>query len=148
MSAPAPFGIEEIVRRLPHRFPMLMLDRVLELEPGQRGTALKNVTGNEPHLQGHFPGAPIMPGVLTIEAMAQLAGVVLSAAEPAGSLAGAARPPYLVAVEKMTFRKPVVPGDTMVIQAEVVRRLGKMIRVKGEVRVAGERVASGELVVA
>lgn len=148
MSTGPVFGITEICRRIPHRFPMLMIDRIRDLEPGIRGTAVKNVTINEQFFQGHFPMEPIVPGVLIIESIAQTAAVVLAAADDVSAGGGGPlRPHYLVMVEKMKFRKPVVPGDTMIITAEVMKKFGSMIRVKGEVRVDERVVVSGEIVV-
>ena len=106
--------IDEIKQLLPHRFPFLMIDRVEEVEPGERAVAVKCVTVNEPHFQGHFPQTPIMPGVLIAEAFAQTAGIVaLSAHE---DLAG--KTVFLLGLDKVRFRKPVRPGDRLVITAE------------------------------
>ncbi len=106
--------IDEIMQILPHRFPFLMIDRVEEVEPGERAVAVKCVTVNEPHFQGHFPQTPIMPGVLIAEAFAQTAGIVaLSAHE---DLAG--KTVFLLGLDKVRFRKPVRPGDRLVITAE------------------------------
>ena len=106
--------IDQIMSLLPHRYPFLMIDRVEELEPGERAVAIKCVSVNEPQFQGHFPQAPIMPGVLITEAFAQTAGIVaLSAHE---ELAGATV--YLLGLDKVRFRKPVRPGDRLVITAE------------------------------
>lgn len=106
--------IDEIMQLLPHRFPFLMIDRVEEVEPGERAVAVKCVTVNEPHFQGHFPQTPIMPGVLIAEAFAQTAGIVaLSAHE---DLAG--KTVFLLGLDKVRFRKPVRPGDRLIITAE------------------------------
>ena len=105
--------IDEIMQILPHRYPFLMIDRVEEVEPGERAVAVKCVTVNEPHFQGHFPQTPIMPGVLIAEAFAQTAGIVaLSAHE---DLAG--KTVFLLGLDKVRFRKPVRPGDRLVITA-------------------------------
>ena len=107
-------NIDEIMQLLPHRFPFLMIDRVEEVEPGERAVAVKCVTVNEPHFQGHFPQTPIMPGVLITEAFAQTAGIVaLSAHE---DLAG--KTVFLLGLDKVRFRKPVRPGDRLIITAE------------------------------
>jgi len=106
--------IDEIMQLLPHRFPFLMIDRVEEVEPGERAVTVKCVTVNEPHFQGHFPQTPIMPGVLIAEAFAQTAGIVaLSAHE---DLAG--KTVFLLGLDKVRFRKPVRPGDRLIITAE------------------------------
>src|SRR5690606_34357768 len=106
----------EIFRRLPHRFPMLMVDRVVELEPGKRAVGIKCVSINEPFFDGHYPGRPIMPGVLILEAMAQVGGLALA---PDGS--AETRVPLFAAVEKAKFRRLVVPGDQLRIVSEVIR---------------------------
>src|SRR5438105_9063352 len=103
--------IEAIQALLPHRYPMLLIDRVLELEPGKRAVGVKNVTINEPHFVGHFPGMAVMPGVLLIEAMAQVAGIMmLTCSEYAGKI------PFIAEVESARFYRPVVSGDTLVIE--------------------------------
>jgi len=145
MTAPPVLGVPEIARLIPHRHPMLMIDRVVELRPGVGGAGIKNVTGGEHYFPGHFPDNPIMPGVFSIEAIAQMAAIVLSATPGGSETSKAAH--YLVMVEEMKFRRPIVPGDTMTVTAEVVKRIGSMVRVSGEVRVGGERAVSGRLVV-
>ncbi len=108
--------IEDIKRMLPHRYPFLLLDRVLELEEGKRCKALKNVTGNEPFFEGHFPGNPVMPGVLIVEAMAQACGIAAFALET-----DVANKWLLFAgIDKARFKRPVVPGDQLMIEAEYV----------------------------
>jgi 3-hydroxyacyl-[acyl-carrier-protein] dehydratase len=133
--------VEQIRAVLPHRYPMLLVDRVLEMDPGKRAVGLKNVTANEDFFNGHFPGRSMMPGVLIIEAMAQVGGVLmLSMPEHYGRL------PVIGAVENARFRKPVVPGDTLVTEVEVLyfrRGFGK-VRLTG--RVDNEVVASCEMV--
>jgi 3-hydroxyacyl-[acyl-carrier-protein] dehydratase len=106
-------GIQEV---LPHRYPFLLVDRIVGLERGKRAVGIKNVTANEPFFQGHFPGNPVMPGVLILEAMAQ---VVAFAALGTGSAPG--KVPYLVGVDRARFRRPVVPGDQVRLEAELVR---------------------------
>jgi len=141
-------GTAEIQRLLPHRFPMLMVDAVSELEPGRRCRATKNVTINEQYFQGHFPGEPIMPGVLIVECVAQVAGIVLAEAAAATQAPSPAqRPAYLLTVDRFKFTRPVVPGDTLEVEVNVTKRLGSMAKVSGEVRVRDEVVASGELTV-
>lgn len=133
----APFGIEEILKQLPHRYPMLLIDRVLELEPGKRVVAIKNVTHNEPFFQGHFPGFPIMPGVLVVEAIAQAAGIAVMddvvAIEKALSV--------FAGIEKARFRRPVVPGDQLRIEVDVLRRRPSHVRFAGRALVDGKVAA-------
>src|SRR5437667_3301175 len=108
-------SIEEILRVLPHRYPFLLVDRILELEPGRRAVGLKNVTLNEAFFQGHFPGHAVMPGVRLVEAMAQVGGVILlSMVGHEGKLA------YFAGMDKVRFRRPVVPGDALISVFEVV----------------------------
>jgi beta-hydroxyacyl-ACP dehydratase FabZ len=113
--------ILNIMKSLPHRYPFLLIDRVLELVPGEKVVALKNVSINEPFFQGHFPGNPIMPGVLIIEAMGQ-AGAILAAGsvseEDHGSLI------YFMGMDRVKFRKPVVPGDQLVLELKFLKRRG------------------------
>jgi beta-hydroxyacyl-ACP dehydratase FabZ len=132
--------IEEIREVLPHRYPFLLVDRVLEIEPGRRAVGLKNVTVNEGFFQGHFPGHAVMPGVLLIEAMAQVGGVVLlSLPENRGKLA------YFAGMDKVKIRKPVVPGDCLISEVEVIRHRGNFGKVKAVGRVDGEVVVEGIL---
>ena len=102
---------DEIRERIPHRWPMLLLDRITEIEPGTHGTGIKNVTSTEMWFQGHFPDQAVLPGVVIIESLAQLSGVVVS-------LAGAGPVSYLAGVRSMRFRRPVVPGDTLLLRSE------------------------------
>lgn len=135
--------IEAIKEILPHRFPFLLVDRILELEPGKRAVGIKNVTANEPFFQGHFPQRAIMPGVLIIEAMAQVGGImILSVEEHRGKLA------YLGTVDGVKFRRPVVPGDTLEIETELLRIRGNMGRVRCATRVSGQDVAEAEIMFA
>jgi 3-hydroxyacyl-[acyl-carrier-protein] dehydratase len=132
-------SIEEILRVLPHRYPFLLVDRILELEPGKRAVGLKNVTLNEGFFQGHFPGHPVMPGVLLMEALAQVGGVILlSMSGNEGKLA------YLAGMEKVRFRRPVVPGDTLISEVEVIKHRGSFGWVRGVARVDGQLVVEGE----
>ena len=130
--------IEGIQRLLPHRYPMLMIDRVIDLEPGLRATGVKNVSINEPFFQGHFPGHPVMPGVLIIEAMAQTAAVVVVATlerERDGSVV------YFMSIDQARFRKPVVPGDTMFLHVEKQRSRGNVWKFRGLAKVNDVLVA-------
>lgn len=130
----------EIFQILPHRYPFLLVDRILELEPGKRVVGQKNVTMNEHFFVGHFPGHPIMPGVLIIEMMAQVGGVMLLKAEGnANKLA------YLAGVEKARFRKPVLPGDTITAEIVILRERGNMGWTKAEARVDGVLVCDAEI---
>ncbi|MCX6359604.1 MAG: 3-hydroxyacyl-ACP dehydratase FabZ [Armatimonadetes bacterium] len=129
--------IEAIRAALPHRYPMLLVDRILELETGKRAVGLKNVSINEDFFNGHFPGCAVMPGVLILEAMAQVGGVLmLSQPELNHKL------PVIGAVENVRFRKPVVPGDTLITEVEVLRFRKTFGRVQLTGRVNGEEVAS------
>lgn len=119
---------------------MLLIDRILELEPGKRALGYKNVTSNEPFFVGHFPGNPLMPGVLMIEALAQLGGS--SILEP-GAISR--KTPYLAGVNKMKFRRPVIPGDCLMMETTVVRARLNIGWVSAEARVEGKLVCSGEL---
>lgn len=135
--------IEAIKEILPHRYPFLLVDRITELEPGKRVVGLKNVSFNEPFFQGHFPQRAIMPGVLIIEIMAQIGGVmILSVEEHRGKLA------YIGTVDNAKFRRPVVPGDTLVVEVELLRLRGNMGKVKCIARVGGEEAASAEIMFA
>ena len=135
--------IEAIKEILPHRYPFLLVDRILELEPGKRAVGIKNVTANEPFFQGHFPQRAIMPGVLIIEAMAQVGGImILSVEEHRGKLA------YLGTVDGVKFRRPVVPGDTLEMETELLRIRGNMGRVRCAARVSGQDVAEAEIMFA
>ena len=132
---------EEILGLLPHRFPFALVDRVIEHVPGQKAIALKNVTINEPQFQGHFPGRPLMPGVLIVESMAQVGGIIVTQMPdlPRGLF-------VFAGINNVKFRRPVIPGDQLVITCELLsikrKRFGK---VKGEVHVDGKLVCSGEL---
>ncbi len=123
---------------LPHGLPFRFIDRILEITPGKRIVALKNVTSNEPHLQGHFPGNPLMPGVLLLEAMGQTAGLLL----PGGSSA------FLAQVKEARFRRPVVPGDQVRIEAARLTGLGTLHRFAVRAFVEGATAAEAEIVLA
>lgn len=130
----------EIQRRLPHRFPMLMVDRVIELVPGERAVGLKCVSVNEPFFPGHYPNRPIMPGVLILEAMAQVGGVALYDQSRDGAAV-----PLFAAVEKARFRRPVIPGDRLRIESKVVRSRRSMSKIESVVTVEEALVAEAEL---
>jgi len=137
---------EDIIKILPHRYPLLLVDRITELEPGKRVVGIKNVTCNEPFFQGHFPGNPIMPGVLIIEAMAQVGGVMgrLSVSDTMGEEIGDS--PFFIAMNKVKFRKPVVPGDQIVFEVEALRTGSKIWKVAGKAFVQDDLVAEAELI--
>ena len=122
---------------LPHRYPMLMIDRVLELEPGKRITAVKSVTMNEPYFQGHFPGQPVVPGVLLIEGMAQAGGVLLLH----GVEDRSQKLLYFMSIERARFRRPVVPGDQLRYEVEILRMRSTICKLQGRATVDGELVA-------
>ena len=130
------------MRILPHRYPFLLVDRVLEVDRDKRIVALKNVTINEPFFKGHFPGTPVMPGVLTIESMAQT-GAILLLLERSADLGKTLV--YLMGIDEAKFRRPIVPGDQMRIVAEVIRRKSTVWKMKGEVYVGSELAAEAVL---
>jgi beta-hydroxyacyl-ACP dehydratase FabZ len=131
--------IKEIQSVLQHRYPFLLVDRVLELEPGKRAVGMKNVTINEAFFNGHFPGNPIMPGVLIVEAMAQVGGILLLATTGnEGKLA------FFAGIDKLRFRRPVVPGDQLVTEVEITKQKGDIGRVAVVGKVEGQVVAEGE----
>lgn len=132
---------EEIQKLLPHRYPFLLVDRVMEFEPNTRLVALKSVTINEPFFQGHFPGHPVMPGVLILEALAQACGLLVLKSEP---VVQAQRIFYLAGVDGARFRKPVVPGDRLVLKAQLLKKRGPLAKLRGEAEVDGTLVAEGE----
>lgn len=133
--------IQKIQSLLPHRYPFLLVDRVIESEPGRRLVAIKNVTINEPFFQGHFPTKPVMPGVLLIEAMAQATGLLAmeSAEVPKEAIY------YLVGVDKARFKRPVVPGDQLVFEVEVIKNRREIWVFAAEATVDGAMVASAEI---
>jgi len=132
--------VEQVMKMIPHRYPFLMVDRIAKIE-GDRILAVKNVSMNEPFFQGHFPGHPIMPGVLQLEAIAQVAGILLiRKAQASGNMIA-----YFMAAENVKWRKPVVPGDTLLIEVELTKTRGKIGRAKGVCRVRGEVVSEAEV---
>jgi beta-hydroxyacyl-ACP dehydratase FabZ len=141
-----PLGYEEIVKILPHRYPFLLVDRVTEIEVGKRVKGIKNVTFNEPFFQGHFPGNPIMPGVLIIEAMAQVGGVLAGFSIPKDTKKEGPHDFYFVAMDKVKFRKPVVPGDQLVFELVTLRTGSRIWKMAGKAFVNDELVAEAELI--
>jgi len=145
MSSPQSLDLDEIQRILPHRYPFLLVDRVISLELGKRIVALKNISINEPFFQGHFPGRPIMPGVLIIEALAQAGGILalLSTPENLGNPSI-----FLLGMDKVRFRKPVVPGDQLRLEVESIRGGQKFWRMQCRAFVNDTLVTEGELMAA
>jgi 3-hydroxyacyl-[acyl-carrier-protein] dehydratase len=137
--------VERILRILPHRAPFLLIDRVVELVPRERARALKCVSYNEPFFPGHFPGHPIMPGVLIIEAMAQLTGVLAYASEPFDTNQ---KVMYFLGIDKAKFRHPVVPGDRLELAVEVVQRRSNIWKTRGTAIVDGKDCAEAEILAA
>ncbi len=140
-AQPTVLNIEDIHKLLPHRYPFALVDRIVEYVPGKQAIGIKNVSYNEPQFQGHFPGRPIMPGVLIVEAMAQVGGIVLTQLPdcPDGLF-------MFAGIDKVRFRRPVVPGDQIIMTVELLcvkrRRFGKM---HGRAEVDGQLAAEGEL---
>ena len=136
------YDIQGIMEMLPHRYPFLLVDRVIQLIPGDKVVALKNVTFNEPFFQGHFPGKPVMPGVLIIEAMAQVGGILAyqtAAPERRNRLI------YFMGMDKVRFRKMVVPGDQIIFNAEILKFRSKVAKMSGTATVEDQLVAEAEL---
>ncbi len=134
-------NIEKIMERLPHRYPFLLIDRILNVEKGKSIKALKNITANEPQFTGHFPGHPVMPGVLLVEAMAQAGGMLAFQSVDDGR-------DYLVyftGIDGVRFRKPVVPGDQVIFEIKCLHRRGFMWKLRGEAFVEGNLVCEGTL---
>ena len=135
------FDIQEIMGFLPHRYPFLLIDRIVEFEPAKRLVAIKNVTINEPFFQGHFPGHPVMPGVMQVEAMAQVASILLFKLTKTSSRVG-----YFMSADQVKFRKPVFPGDTIFIHAELTKARGeRLAKAKCHCVVNDAIVSEGEL---
>jgi 3-hydroxyacyl-[acyl-carrier-protein] dehydratase len=145
MSETTGFGIDEVMRRLPHRYPMLLVDRVLECVSGERIVALKNVTMNELFFAGHFPGRPVMPGVMILEAMAQTAGILTFVT--AGVYPDENVKFYFAGIDNARFRRPVVPGDQVVLTATLERRIRTIWKYATVATVDGKEVASAEMMV-
>ena len=135
-------GIREILAALPHRYPFLLVDRIIEIRGDEHGIGIKNVTINEPHFVGHFPGNPVMPGVLVLEGMAQTAGTLCIRSLPGNAKPGLV---YFLTIDKAMFRKPVVPGDTLEYHMTRTARRRNMWWYRGEAKVAGQIVAEAEL---
>ncbi len=131
--------IRDIQNLLPHRYPFLMVDRIIEIEPGKNITGIKNLSINEEFFQGHFPGNPIMPGVLIVEALAQVAGILaLKSGAPEGKSI------YFMSIEKAKFRKPVVPGDQLHLEVSILQKRGNVWKFSGNAVVQEKTVAQAE----
>jgi len=134
------FSIQEIMELLPHRYPFLLVDRIVEWEPGKRIVGIKNVTINEPFFQGHFPGHPIMPGVLIVEAVAQAGGILALKA-----MGGERRIAYFAGIDNCKFRRPVVPGDQLRLEVTVLAHKGPVWKMHGEATVDGKLCAQADV---
>ena len=130
----------DVQKLLPHRYPFLLVDKVIEVEPGKKTVAIKNVTANEPFFQGHFPGNPIMPGVLIVEALAQAAGIAVAIQEESKNKLG-----VFAGIESMKFKKQVVPGDTLTLEAEILANKMGVVKAKVKASVDGQMAAEGEI---
>jgi 3-hydroxyacyl-[acyl-carrier-protein] dehydratase len=135
--------IHEIKNYLPHRYPFLLLDKVISVEPDEKLVALKNVTINEPFFQGHFPHRPVMPGVLILEALAQASAIFASFGVEDIDIEN--RVYYFTGIDKARFKKPVEPGDQIIIEVKIIRRIKNMWKCEGVATVDGQKVASAEL---
>jgi 3-hydroxyacyl-[acyl-carrier-protein] dehydratase len=136
------YDIRKIMELLPHRYPFILVDRIIELVPDERIVGLKNVTINEPFFQGHFPGTPVMPGVLIVEAMAQAGGVLVYASRSEENPKGLV---YFMGIDKARFRKPVIPGDQLILEIMWTKRRANVSRMTGKATVAGSLVAEAEV---
>lgn len=134
--------IKKILELLPHRYPFILVDRILDFEPGKSIKALKNVTINEPFFQGHFPGEPVMPGVLILEGIAQ-AGIILACQSQPEMLSG--KLAYFAGIDKARFRRMVVPGDQLVFQLEMIKQKARLIKMSGKAYVEDSLAAEAEL---
>ncbi|MDE1951841.1 MAG: 3-hydroxyacyl-ACP dehydratase FabZ [Betaproteobacteria bacterium] len=137
------FDINQIQKLLPHRYPFLLIDRVVEFEKGKRILGYKNVSFNEPYFSGHFPQKPIMPGVLVLEALAQAAGILAFGTLEQGAEESSVY--YLVGIDGARFKRPVVPGDSLMLEVEMVRQMRSIYKFNAVARVENEVVAQAEL---
>ncbi|NLU49660.1 MAG: 3-hydroxyacyl-ACP dehydratase FabZ [Syntrophomonadaceae bacterium] len=134
---------KDIQAIIPHRYPFLLVDRIIELEPGKRAVGIKNVSGNEPFFQGHFPGNPIMPGVLVLEALAQVGACAILSQDSYKS-----RLAYFAGIDRVRFKRMVFPGDQLVLEVEMLKLKGLIGKAKGKATVEGDLVAAGEFMFA
>ena len=141
-----PLYYEDIIKIIPHRYPFLLVDRITEIEPGKRVVGIKNVTSNEPFFQGHFPGKPIMPGVLIIEAMAQVGGIMARLSVPDATEKKDTDSIYFMSMDKVKFRRPVVPGDQLIFELVALRTGSRVWKMGGKAFVKEDLVAEAELV--
>jgi 3-hydroxyacyl-[acyl-carrier-protein] dehydratase len=146
MTEPITLDINAVMKQLPHRYPFLLVDRVVECLPGERIRAIKNVTYNEPYFVGHFPHQPVMPGVMIIEALAQAAGIL--AFRTAGVMPDETTRFYFAGIDKARFRKPVVPGDQVTLTATLERSIKTIWRFSTVALVGDEEVASADMLIA
>ena len=137
-----PLDIPKILEYLPHRYPFLLVDRVLSFEPKERIIGVKNVTFNEHFFQGHFPDHPIMPGVLIVEAMAQVGGILAYLSHPEEKPGGVI---YFTGIDKVRFRRPVIPGDQIVFEIEFLKIRSRVVKMAGKATVEGKLAAEAEL---
>ncbi len=131
-------NVNEIMKLLPHRYPFLLVDKIVDLKPGESALGVKNVTINEPFFQGHFPGQPIMPGVLVIEAMAQVAGVMAFRSGMEGKSV------YFMSIDNAKFRRPIVPGDQVMMDIKILKQRGNVWKFSGTATVDGKLVSEAE----
>lgn len=136
-------NIEEIMQVLPHRYPFLLVDRITELVPAQRAVGIKNITINEPYFTGHFPDHPVVPGVLMIEAMAQVGACALLSLEEYRDCL-----PFLAGVDRARFKRPAVPGDSLIISTELIKIRGAFGKGKGQIKVGDEIICAAEFMFA
>lgn len=137
------YDIESIFKMLPHRYPFLMIDRVIDFTPNEKIKALKNVTINEPFFQGHFPQKPVMPGVMIVEAMAQAGGLLVQASMPPEEWGQELY--YFMGMDQVRFRQQVVPGDQLILKVQILKKRARAIKIAGVAEVDGKVVTQAEL---